>query len=181
MEIETLEKSLQEQQKIIDAKGNKRNHSEHAPDVSDNRMSGTTSDSYRPASMMAGMDCSDIIGILAATITEACDGMAIGAMSALLGGADPAMLVSDLCMATCGTCVAGTEGSEVVAGGAENSPVLPVIETVSTATVGKDGYSTYQLALELNPELAGNVYAIYAAEGGEDATPPLSFPPALPS
>ena len=40
------------------------------------------------------------------------------------------------------------------------------------------GYETYQLALELNPDLAGNVYTIYAAEGGEGATPPLSFPPA---
>ena len=122
----------------------------------------------------APLGCAELIGFLGATVETACAGGTVSTLSALLGGADPAMLISDLCMATCGTCVAGTEGTGT-SGGAADSPVAPVVETMSTATSGKAGYSTYQLALELNPALAGNVYTIYGADGD---TPPLSFPPA---
>ncbi len=121
------------------------------------------------------LGCAEIIGFLGATVETACGGLTVGTLSPLLGGADPTMLISDLCMATCGVCVGGTEGTGGVSGGPANSHAVPVVETMSTASSRKDGYDTYQLALELNPELVGNVYTIYAVPG---ETPPLSFPPA---
>jgi len=123
----------------------------------------------------APLGCAEIISFLGLPIITACGGQTVGTLSVLLGGADPTMLISDLCMATCGVCVGGTQGTGGVSGGAANSPVAPVVETISTASSGMDGYDTYQLALELNPDLAGNVYTVYAADG---QTPPLSFPPA---
>ena len=133
------------------------------------------------ASGVLPLDCATMISLIMQTTVEAAcgtdgtDGMDLSAVAMIYAAVpafDPTVMIADACMATCGTCMADTDGSMTAP---PDSPVQPVVETLTTALAG-GGYTTYQLALEGNTALASNVYALYgdASNGG----PALTMPPA---